>query len=365
MLNYKLQITNYGKLIMDNGIIHNRRNFLVGAVATAFGSSLISSRVYAQDSKSNNYLALKNTDDFQILLNSGKRLFVLDPEQEYSWDNIIIPSGTTIVGNGSTVKSASLNSIILKIRDGVDGISISGINFEGNLNKPPYGKAVNNQHIAIEVYKASSVTIENCGFKYFLGAGISMFNYNGNKRSVDMKVLGCRFVDCQYGWIAWYNCEYGILSNNHFTNCRVAIWNCSGNWLIHGNVVIDCRASYVVTSATNEIAFNTGGNFSHGNVTGNTFNHSNQSPWSATALKYGNGVKAIEGVYFDSVLPVTFTGNSLWYTNFTYDNSQDDFFLTGCTFSDSTITNNGSHSLKLTGCWIRPSVNLSGDITVI
>lgn len=353
-------------------MINSRRGFLATSIVSLLGLSAHQTTasaelVVAQNLSSSSFGVpfLQNNENIQEILSSGTKVIVLDPNQIYEWSNIYIPSGVTIIGNGAVVKSTSMNAPIFNVYNQKHGVTIYDVNFDGNLSKSPYNQPVNENHLGIQVYKSSCVTIDNCRFINFLGAGISMFNHNGKKRATDMKITNCRFVDCQYGWVGWYNSEYGVLSNNHFTNCRVGIWNCSGNWLITGNVVTDCRAAYVVTSATNEIAFNTGGNFSHGNVTGNTFNHCNQSPWGLTLLKYGNTTKAVHGVHFDSVLPVTFTGNALWYTDFTYENSIDDFFITGSTFSNCNVNNNGNHLIQLTGCWTRSSVNLNGNINVV
>lgn len=344
----------------------NRRHFLLGAVTSALGTSLIANQANAQmdpQSYTPDFF-LNSCDDLQTLLDDGNRFFILDPNQEYEFSNIVIPSGVTIIGNGSTVRAATADAPVFRISQNVHQIYIQGINFDGNLKGTPYGRDVVKTHIGIEVYKASYVTIENCGFEDFLGAGISMFNHNGNKLAVDLRVSGCRFSRCQYGWIAWYNCEYGILSDNHFTNCRVGMWNCSGNWLVSGNVAVDCRAAYISTPKPNEIAFSTGGNFAHGTITGNTMNHSNDSPWPATPLKFGNATRAFQGVVFDSVLPVTFTGNSMWYTDFSAENLLDEFYLTGCTLSNCLVTASGKHAMHLTGCWVRSSVHFNGDINL-
>ncbi|MCP4955186.1 MAG: hypothetical protein GY919_06130 [Photobacterium aquimaris] len=345
---------------MDN----KRRKFLTAATGSILiAPSLLPTSALGYENINNSVL-LSEFDDVQELLNNNIRVLILNPEVIYQWSNISLPSGTSIIGNGATIKTTSLNFPIIKIDEHSTNIIIKDIRFDGDVSTP-INMPVQATHIGIEVYKASNITIEGCDFKNFLGTGISTFNYTGQKMSSAIQVRGCRFIACQYGFTAWYNCEYGILEGCHFTECRAAIFICSGNWLVTGNIVVKCRASYIATNLANEIAFSTGGNFSHGNVSNNTFNHSNDSPWAATPLQAGTTFENIAGIYFKNVLPVTFTGNALWYTDINISNIEDDFYFTGCTLSNNTIKVVGTSKVYLSGCWIRASVNYNNKDVIV
>ena len=70
------------------------------------------------------------------------------------------------------------------------------------------------------------------------------------------------------------------------------------------------------------------------------------------------------GIVVNGLLPPTFTGNSLWYTNVTATNILGTrWLLSGCALSNLTVVCAGSIPVHLMGCQANVKPVLSGNVT--
>jgi hypothetical protein len=324
---------------------------------------------------------LKTTDNLQTILDSGIRVVILDPAQTYTMNNILIPSGTKIIGNGSTIISPDTTHPVFKLGEvGVDNttdVLLKDINFKGSTADTNNLAAIGTD-IGIDMYKTARCKIRGCHFDSFLGAGISTSYYPTNsstssRESQQNLISENTFYKCYYGFVNWQGSEYGICSNNLFNFCRCAIWSQSGNWLFAGNIIVRCRAGFVTASALNTIATSLGSNLQHGTVSGNVFNHcrSDQTTAWSTDNYFINGVD-YHGIYVDgadSTIPPLFTGNTAYYTDLRYYNSASSgmpyWFITGCTFSNDTIYCDAATKMGLAACCQFAAVTKTNVVSLI
>lgn len=305
---------------------------------------------------------LKSNDNLQTILNSGIKNIELNPTISYSFNNILLPSGTFIVGKGATITSPNTTYAIFNT-NGNDDINISGINFVGATASPD-GVASVASDVGIKIDTSYRVRVQDCEFNNFLGCGINAHGLPIDlpaaiaNKSIRNIITKNRFSKCFIGLALWDQSEYGIISDNNFTYCRVAIWSQSGNCAFTGNCIANCRAGFVSTPDINNIILSSGDNRQHGSVVGNIFNHcrSDQSniPWTTNFLING---KDYQGVWIDGLagtLPPSFVANTMYYSDLKYLNADVSampiWVISGCVFSRMEVSCSHNGYLQLNGC---------------
>lgn len=265
-----------------------------------------------------------------------------------------LPNNALIEGNGAIITVATDSMGAFTATSKV-GITIRGLTLQGRIDDP-LNAAANFAHSAIRLVRCTSFRISDCDFNFWLGAGIAVtgstsddyFSYRGH-------IQGNNFVHCYFGVSFTDRAEYSLLANNVFNTNRLAIWNSSGNLTTTGNVLVNCYGAYYAFAKTSPFGAQTSDNWNHGAVTGNTFNHSNGSGgarWTSNVAFPIGGVSTDPGtgVVVDGLLPPTFSGNTLWYTNVKANNhSANQWLLTGCALSNLSVTATGSNPIKILG----------------
>ncbi|MGW3616147.1 right-handed parallel beta-helix repeat-containing protein [Micromonospora arida] len=267
---------------------------------------------------------------------------------------VALPDRCLIVGNGATVTVPTDQAGALSIV-GRDNVSVSGVHFLGRQTSP-VDSAPQFAHVGVRISRSNNVRILDCDFTNWRGAGLAVTgsaadDYFGYR----LKVSGNAFHRCHFGVSLADRSEYSQLTANSFTSCRLAIWNSSGNWTINGNVVVGCYGAYYSFAQTSPYGSLASDNWGHGSLTGNTINHCNGGVpvrWSS-ALSFpigGVGRNPGTGVVVDGVLPPTFTGNTLWYSDIRATNLQGTrWMLSGCTLSNLTVSCTGTAPVHLLG----------------
>ena len=314
---------------------------------------------------------LQKTDSLRKYIAAGYRTFLLQSGRSYEFDNIVLPANTTIIGNGAKVSPSSTSNKCFIITD-VTNIIIRDINFIGQKSAA-VGSALKTAHIAIHLTRSQDIYINGCAFINWLGAGIvsqggttgiSYYNYR-------MIISNNRFDQCYFGISIADRSEYCMFSNNILSSCRVGTWNSSGNWNIIGNTYVSCRAPYLSYAKTSPFGALSSDNWSHGSFVGNIMNHSNSggvNVWSSNAAFPIGGVSTDpSGVVLNGVLPPTFTANTMYYTNLdctgiTAAQTGTAWQITGCVFSQNTITASVAGSIALVGCSKQTNVTVNANV---
>lgn len=279
----------------------------------------------------------------------------LDPAQRYVLDAPVdLPSGTVIEGHGATVSVSSTGHGAFVI-DKAEDVTIRGVRLLGT-EAPALDVQLTVEHTAIRARRARNLRVIDCDLIGWQGAGIAATGDAADDYfSYGLQITGNRVEDCYLGVSTADRCEYSVLAANVFTTCRLAVWNSSGNWNLTGNVIVGCYGAYYSIAATSPFGDHATDNWNHGSVTGCTMNHANGgSPrrWTAEfALPIGDTVRDPgPGVVLEGVLPPTFCGNTLWYTDVTVrDLPASVWNLTGCALSDLRITQDGRAPVRLIG----------------
>ncbi|MEW1862612.1 right-handed parallel beta-helix repeat-containing protein [Streptomyces sp. NPDC088194] len=283
---------------------------------------------------------------------------------------VALPDGCHIQGNGATVTVADDTTGALTAT-GRSTITVTGVRFLGRAGNP-LDTAPSFHHVAVALTRSTDVRITDCDFTNWRGAGVTV---NGSSAddyfAYRVKLTGNAFLNCYFGVSAADRSEYSQLTANSFAYCRLAIWNSSGNWTIHGNSVVGCYGAYYSIARTSPYGALTSDNWAHGSLTGNTFNHSNGGAgelWNAgTAFPIGGTSQDPgSGVVVSGVLPPTFTGNTLWYSDVSAtDLAGTRWLLSGNTFSNLTITCTGTTPVALAGTQSNGAANaptLAGNV---
>lgn len=314
---------------------------------------------------------IDQSDSLRKYLNAGYRTFFLQANQTYSFSNIILPSNTTIIGNGAFVTPGSLSNKCFLLTD-VTNIVLRDIYFLGQ-STPAKGSALNTSHVAVQIQRSQDVTIQGCSFVNWLGAGIvsqgstsgiSYYNYR-------VIITGNKFDQCFFGISIADRSEYSNFSNNILSSCRVGTWHSSGNWNLIGNTYVTCRAPYLSYAKTSPFGLLSSDNWNHGSFIGNIANHSNSggnSSWGAASFLIGGVSSDPTGIVISGVLPPTFSGNTLYYTNLDFSgvtatSTSTAWQITGCVFSQMTITATTPGTITLVGCSKQANVNINTNIT--
>lgn len=294
------------------------------------------------------------TDDWNAVLARTPQV-QLTPGATYTLTApVALPDRCVIVGNGATVTVANDQTGALSIA-GRSSVTISGVHFLGR-QASPVDSAPQFAHVGIRISRSTGVRILDCDFTNWRGAGMAVTGSTADDYfGYRLKVSGNAFHRCYFGVSLADRSEYSQLTANSFTSCRLAIWNSSGNWTINGNVVVGCYGAYYSFAQTSPYGALTSDNWGHGSLTGNTVNHCNGGVpvrWS-TALSFPIG--GVErnpgtGVVVDGVLPPTFTGNTLWYSDIRATNLLGTrWLLSGCTLSNLAVSCTGAVPVHLVG----------------
>lgn len=280
-----------------------------------------------------------------------------------------LPNNTLIEGNGAIITVATDTTAAFVATSKI-GITIRNLTMQGRTADPT-NQPANFAHTAIRFTRCTSFRITDCDFNFWLGAGIAVTGSTGDDYlSYRGHIQGNNFVKCYFGVSFTDRAEYCSLSENVFTTNRLAIWNSSGNLTVTSNVVVNCYGAYYAYAKTSPYGALSSDNWNHGAVTGNTFNHSNGgggARWTSnvTFPIGGSTVDPGAGVVVDGLLPPTFTGNTLWYTNIKSNNhGANQWLLTGCALSNLSISATGN-PIKILGFQSNGAGNapqLSGNV---
>ena len=337
----------------------DRRSILrgVGAIGgTALAVAIPASAALAEDGRTKTFgLPLVTPDqDFGAAL-AANRQVQLVPGAVYTLSSTVeLPDGCFIAGNGATV-SVSSTAVGALRASGRRDVTIRDVRFLGQGDSP-LNTAPEFDHVAVRVVRSTNVRILDCDFENWRGCGTAVSGAGADDYfAYRVKVLGCAFTRCYFALSAADRSEYSMAVSNSFTYCRLAVWNSSGNWVVNDNDIVGCHGAYYATNKTSPYGSATSDNWAHGSFTGNTANHSNggaKELWSAGAAFPVGGVEQDlgRGIVVDGVLPPTFSGNTLWYTDIRGSNlAGTRWLLSGCVLSNLTVTGSGGAPLVLVG----------------
>ncbi|PGH46981.1 right-handed parallel beta-helix repeat-containing protein [Streptomyces sp. Ru87] len=279
----------------------------------------------------------------------------LAPGTTYTLDEPVeLPDDCWIAGNGATVTVSGDSLGALRIT-GRRNVTVTGVRFLGRAADPVDSPMVA-AHVGVALTRSFNVRVLDCDFERWRGAGVTVTgSVDDDYYAYRVKLRGNSFDRCYFGVSAADRSEYSVLGGNSFTYCRLAIWNSSGNWTVNDNNVMGCRGAYYSLAETSPYGSLPADNWNHGSLAGNTFNHSNsggRSPWTReTAFPVGGEPRDPgPGVVVGGVLPPTFSGNTLWYTDLTATDLQGTrWLLSGSTFSHLTIACTGTAPVHLVG----------------
>lgn len=297
---------------------------------------------------------LSPEDDWASVLTRTPQV-QLDPAATYVLEApVTLPTGTVLEGNGAvvTVSGADHGAFVL---EGAADVTIRGVRLHG-LEDPVVDVPLARAHTAIRARRARNLRVLDCDLIGWRGAGIAVTgDASDDYFSYGLQISGCRFETCVIGFSAADRCEYSLLASSMFTSCRLAIWNSSGNWNLTGNVIVGCYGAYYSIAATSPFGDLPADNWGHGALTGCTLNHADggsRRPWTRElSLPIGGALRDPgPGVVLEGVLPPTFSGDTLWYTDVTArDLPASVWNLTGCALSDLRITQDGGAPIRLIG----------------
>lgn len=332
-----------------------RREVLVGAgLALGAASVLLPSPAHAgPTSHAPGLPVVKPGADISAALAVTPRI-QLEPGATYRLAApVLVPTGALVVGNGATVTTTGDHAAFV-IRSARD-VTVLGVRFVGS-EVDPVNSAHVPEHVAVRIERSHDVRVQDCDFLHWRGAGVVATGASADDYfAYRTKITGNSFSRCFMGVSAADRSEYGIIADNHFVYCRLAVWNSSGNWQLTGNDVVGCYGALYTFNASSPYGALTSDNWAHGAVTGNTFNHSNggaKTLWNRNAGFAIGGVVQDPGagIVVSGVLPPTFSGNTLWYTNIRAVNlAGTRWLVSGTTLSNLTVTCEGAVPVILVG----------------
>ncbi|MGH3352718.1 MAG: right-handed parallel beta-helix repeat-containing protein [Nocardioides sp.] len=327
---------------------------IAGAAALAVGAPAGTAR--AEDGRTRNFglRTVSPDEDFGAALAATPQVQLV-PGAAYTLPAAVeLPDECLIIGNGATITVPSFSSGALHMT-GRSDVTIRDVRFLGQTNSP-LNTPPAFDHVAIRVTRSTNVRILDCDFENWRGCGVAVSGSTSDDYfAYRVKVLGNAFVRCYFGLSATDRSEYSQAASNSFTYCRLAVWNSSGNWMVNDNDIVGCYGAYYCASRTSPYGTASSDNWAHGSFAGNTANHSNggaKELWSVGVAFPVGGVEQDlgRGVVISSVLPPTFSGNTLWYTDIrASDLVGTRWLISGCTLSNLTVTANGSVPIALVG----------------
>lgn len=330
-----------------------RRELLVGGALLAGAGVLTAEPARAATSGARELPTLTPTDDWPTVLASTKEVQLVPGAQYVLSSTVDLPTGCRIVGNGAevTVASTSLTAFTIASRARV---TITDLRLTGQATDP-INTGIVTTHVGIRMSRSSDVRIEGCDFMHWRGAAVAITGSDADTYyRYRTKVIGNSFNKCFLAVSIADRSEYGILADNHFTHCRLAIWNSSGNWLTSGNVVVGCYGAYYAIGRSSPYGSQSSDNWNHGAVVGNVVNHASSGAgtrWTSNVAFVIGGVSRDpgSGVVVEGVTPPTFTGNTLWDSDITGHNlGGTRWLLSGCTISGGTVSCTGDDPLDVT-----------------
>lgn len=281
-----------------------------------------------------------------------------------------LPAGTLIEGNGATITVANDSLTALHARQ-VSDVTLRNIRFQGRAQDPT-NTAPEFGHVAVRLERSTNVRVLDCTFEFWRGAGVAVTGSTADDYfSYRSHISGNNFHRCYFGVSLADRSEYSLLTGNIFSTNRLAIWHSSGNWTVSSNITVNCYGAYYSFAKSSPYGALTSDNWNHGSVTGNTFNHSNGSGgarWTeGTSFPIGGTAQDPgTGVVVDGLLPPTFTGNTVWYSNIKGNNvGGTPWLLTGNTLSNLSISCTGNNWIHLLGFQSNGTANtprLSGNV---
>lgn len=345
------------------GIAEPAQLLAAGAGAAALGLAAMPSARATARATADGLPVLHPTDDWQAVLARTPQV-QLEPGATYVLHRTVaLPSGALIAGNGATVTVAS-DSVTAFSASEVSDVTIDGVRLLGRVTDPINTEPVFD-HVGIRLTRCTDVRVVGCDFSHWRGAGVVL---TGSARDdyfeYRCKVIENTFYRCYFGVSIADRAEYGILHGNSFATCRLAIWNSCGNWTINDNNVVLCYGAYYSIARTSPYGALLSDNWNHGSVVGNTFNHSTSGAsgqWKTGAAFPVGGTTEDpgSGVVVRGLLPPTFTGNTLWYTDVAAtDLVGTRWLLSGSTFSNPSISCTGPVPVHLVGTQANGAGNL-------
>ncbi|ABA47235.1 E1B 55K [Snake adenovirus 1] len=247
----------------------------------------------------------------------------LVPGAEYNWKNVVIRKPVWIYGercHGEDFRPRAIIHIMGDLDNPMD-VRIQDLTFIGGDSPDrlvPFSAVLTNQ-MALWCIDPR-ITIRGCSFYNFGGAAIYL---ERSERDTGFRfgrgqvmITDCRFRGCRIGIANGGSVEYGLASQNNFSDCQICFNVVGGNWTRSGNVASNCRCMYLHTQGM--WYEGAAGNFNpaHGSFTSNTLNHCDYGGnlWP-TEFQLPDRVINLAGFYFDNAaarLP-NFSGNSQWY----------------------------------------------------
>ncbi|MFD7161413.1 right-handed parallel beta-helix repeat-containing protein [Kribbella sp. NPDC059898] len=310
---------------------------------------------------------LEPDDDFGAFLASHPQVELVPAASYVLPAPVEVPDNCVIIGNGARI-TVTGTTAALRITGRRD-VTIRDVRFVGQP-ADPLGADPVFEHVAVRITRSTNVRVVDCDFANWRGAGVvSTGSVADDYFGYRVKLRGNSFIRCYFGVSVADRSEYSVMSGNSFTYCRLAIWNSSGNWEINDNDIIGCYGAYYSFNRTSPYGVASSDNWGHGSFAGNTANHSNggaKALWSTgTSFPIG-GVPTDpgHGIVVSGVLPPTFTGNTLWYTDLTAKDLADTrWLITGCTLSNLTVSATGAVPVQLVGVQSNVAPILSGSVT--
>lgn len=308
---------------------------------------------------SDGFTVVSPSDDIQALLDTGTKKIKLLPGALYIWDNVMLPSGTHIIGNQAILRPSGLNAILKQENTQFNGRTIlENLIFEGQE-----ASAVNSgivpAHVGFSSKRSYQTRITGCIFRNFRGAGLtfqgdSKDNVYQNAVQVDGNIFYYNFC----GVSACDRSEFSQIINNNFSSCRVAVINTSGNWMVNNNIMTTCTCGYFTINKPTPWGSYTGDNWCHGTFVGNKINHSDSGGkprYNSNTNIPCSGVNynPVGAMYVDGVLPPTISSNTCYYSSMEFKNlstSMPTVSLVGCVFSTCRLVSPAAGIIKLVGC---------------
>jgi hypothetical protein len=325
-------------------LVTARRSLLAGALVATAGAAA---------RKAEGLPVLTPEDDFAAFLAKHPQVELVPAASYVLAAPVELPDNCVINGNGARI---TVNGTTAALRiTGRQDVTIRDLRLIGQSAGPINTEPVF-EHVGLRITRSTNVRVVDCDFENWRGAGVVVTgsaadDYFGYR----VKLRGNSFVQCYFGVSLADRSEYSVLSGSSFTYCRLAVWNSSGNWKINDNDIVGCYGAYYSFNRTSPYGVAAADNWGHGSFVGNTANHSNggaKALW-ATGVAFpigGTPTDPGRGVVVSGVLPPTFTGNTLWYTNLTAkDLAGTRWLITGCTLSNLTVTATGTVPVHLVG----------------
>lgn len=340
----------------------------VGATAAAVGTLLADDRAPAAPAADGGELPVLPADaDWSSALAATPQVQLM-PGGTYTLDSTVeLPDNCLIVGNGATV-TVSADSVAALAVTAKNNVTLTGIHFLGR-SADPIGTPMKAAHVAVTIARSVNVRITGCDFTNWRGAGVVVTGDAADDYyAYRIKIQSNGFDRCFFGVSTADRGEYSLIGDNSFTYCRLALWNSAGNWTINGNLAVGCYGVYYSFARTSPYGRQPDDNWNHGSLVGNTFNHANGGTdvrWDTNAAfpLGGSSLDPGPGVIVDGVLPPTFSGNTLWYTDVkAADLRGTGWMLFGSTLSNLSISCTGDVPVQLVGVQAAKAPTLSGNV---